>query len=629
MSVIDITFPGNVAQVANVAALRAVPSSYIADGTLYYVTALSIFGWDASSFEDDDGTIVIRPNDITPLQSGRWILNGSEIFASTHLANVGSVSRTNANLDSATQLAGSNYPFQDIVFDSETFGSPSSGLVPICSPPDAFFTPKNTYTYIGAGHVGGVQGSMHYLQIRGAPDAATANRNYTALQTINSATVPLGGTGLAMGTAKGGLFGFSPLAVLYPGATNILNLTGGEVNVQANAGSSVAYKSGLQIVAARDDAVQGSVYDAGLSLSSQFGAVGFKHGILFSGSNGQHAVKSTGTLIGAVDSVSCANGVNLIGSTFSGNAFSSNGFSVDGSGNTYALNFIATSVGSTVQIGSRVAAGAASTQFYTSGAAGSYDAALIGFGGTGAQGSGGILAHCSIFQPSVDNATSLGTSGNRWTQLFAATATISTSDASKKAVLGKLTEFASVLDAVGSVNLLAYKYIDAIAEKGAAARIHAGVLAQDLRDAGSANGVDLLAWGVLCRDPDMESVEEEYQAERPKRTISVIEEDEYTIQDGKAVKRRVTREVEHDETELLSVVDEDGAPVMIPARAADQSATPLMHSVPVMETYTATRTIQRRKTDDGGNDAWVWGIRYTEFMVLRQAWAEREMGIGE
>lgn len=76
MSVIDITFPGNVSQVATAAALRAIPSAFIKSDALYFVPALrSMFSWDGSSFADDDGATILRPNDITPLQAGRWLIS--------------------------------------------------------------------------------------------------------------------------------------------------------------------------------------------------------------------------------------------------------------------------------------------------------------------------------------------------------------------------------------------------------------------------------------------------------------------------------------------------------------------------------------------------------------------------
>ena len=80
MSVIDVEFPGNISQVASIADLRALPSPFISDGAIYAVGDAGIFTYDVGSVEADDGSSVIKPNDITPLQTGRWIISGGAVF---------------------------------------------------------------------------------------------------------------------------------------------------------------------------------------------------------------------------------------------------------------------------------------------------------------------------------------------------------------------------------------------------------------------------------------------------------------------------------------------------------------------------------------------------------------------
>lgn len=73
---LNITFPGNLAQVDTAAELRLVPSYLMNDGYLY--TALDIggiFEFDASSLAADDNLTVIKPADRSPLQAGRWVKN--------------------------------------------------------------------------------------------------------------------------------------------------------------------------------------------------------------------------------------------------------------------------------------------------------------------------------------------------------------------------------------------------------------------------------------------------------------------------------------------------------------------------------------------------------------------------
>lgn len=76
---VEINFPGNLAQVDDVATLRQVATFSLPLGTLYIVTeAGSTFEYDPGSVSVDDGVNVVRPNDKTSLQAGRWlfVVNG-------------------------------------------------------------------------------------------------------------------------------------------------------------------------------------------------------------------------------------------------------------------------------------------------------------------------------------------------------------------------------------------------------------------------------------------------------------------------------------------------------------------------------------------------------------------------
>jgi hypothetical protein len=74
VAAVNIQFPGNLAQVETAADLRGIPSSLIPAGTLYLVGALEgLFEFDSGSTAADDGSVVIRPYDRSPLEAGRWI----------------------------------------------------------------------------------------------------------------------------------------------------------------------------------------------------------------------------------------------------------------------------------------------------------------------------------------------------------------------------------------------------------------------------------------------------------------------------------------------------------------------------------------------------------------------------
>jgi hypothetical protein len=107
----------------------------------------------------------------------------------------------------------------------------------------------------------------------------------------------------------------------------------------------------------------------------------------------------------------------------------------------------------------------------------------------------------TAFQPTTDNAVSCGgPSPNRWSVVYAATGTINTSDArSKEQMRGiNAAETAVAMQLKGMIS--AFKFTDAVALKGSGARIHFGVIAQDVRDAFVANGLDPNAYGMFCHD---------------------------------------------------------------------------------------------------------------------------------
>lgn len=71
---IDVQFPGNLGQVDTIAKLRAVPTSGVDAETVYIAMDVGrTYSFDFGSLLNDDGINVIRPNDRTPLQAGRFI----------------------------------------------------------------------------------------------------------------------------------------------------------------------------------------------------------------------------------------------------------------------------------------------------------------------------------------------------------------------------------------------------------------------------------------------------------------------------------------------------------------------------------------------------------------------------
>jgi hypothetical protein len=116
-------------------------------------------------------------------------------------------------------------------------------------------------------------------------------------------------------------------------------------------------------------------------------------------------------------------------------------------------------------------------------------------------GSYGVFVNSNIaFAPNVDNTLTCGSSGFRWTTVYATTGTINTSDATQKEQIADLTvaELAVARRIKGLFKT--FKFKDAVATKGAGARKHIGVMAQDVQAAFAAEGLDAAEYGVFCSD---------------------------------------------------------------------------------------------------------------------------------
>ena len=106
----------------------------------------------------------------------------------------------------------------------------------------------------------------------------------------------------------------------------------------------------------------------------------------------------------------------------------------------------------------------------------------------------------SAFRPMPnDSSINLGQAGNLWKEVFAAAGTINTSDARQKANVADPDE--ALLRAWGRVGVRVFQMRDAIDQKGEeAARLHVGVVAQEVQTAFEAEGLDASRYGLFCHD---------------------------------------------------------------------------------------------------------------------------------
>jgi len=82
--------------------------------------------------------------------------------------------------------------------------------------------------------------------------------------------------------------------------------------------------------------------------------------------------------------------------------------------------------------------------------------------------------------------------------VYAGTGTINTSDEREKQQIKPIDDAA--IRAWGNVEYCQFKFNDAVSEKGENARWHFGVIAQRVKDAFEAEGLDAFSYGILCYD---------------------------------------------------------------------------------------------------------------------------------
>lgn len=104
----------------------------------------------------------------------------------------------------------------------------------------------------------------------------------------------------------------------------------------------------------------------------------------------------------------------------------------------------------------------------------------------------------AALSPNVDNSTSLGEASLRWSQVYAGAGSISTSDAAAKQDIEDITP--RVMRAWAKIKWRQFRMKDSVATKGSRARVHFGLIAQEVYAAFESAGLDPFEFGILCRD---------------------------------------------------------------------------------------------------------------------------------
>lgn len=98
----------------------------------------------------------------------------------------------------------------------------------------------------------------------------------------------------------------------------------------------------------------------------------------------------------------------------------------------------------------------------------------------------------------TDSSQNLGTPANKWKEVFSAAGAINTSDRREKDNISEPSD--ALMRAWGKVRVRVFQFKDALAKKGKNARMHVGLVAQDVVEAFASEGLDAARYGLLCHD---------------------------------------------------------------------------------------------------------------------------------
>ncbi len=147
-----------------------------------------------------------------------------------------------------------------------------------------------------------------------------------------------------------------------------------------------------------------------------------------------------------------------------------------------------------------------------------------------------IDSSTSAICPGRDATQQLGSSSFRYSTIFASTGSINTSDEREKQNIIKPDE--ALMRAWGRVNFRVFQFKDAVEKKGADARLHVGVIAQEVKAAFESEGLDANRFGLLCYD----EWEDEYE------TVEVVDTPEVLNEQGEVITPAIT----HVEKRLIT-----------------------------------------------------------------------------
>lgn len=119
---------------------------------------------------------------------------------------------------------------------------------------------------------------------------------------------------------------------------------------------------------------------------------------------------------------------------------------------------------------------------------------------TGAEGTERITVTYNNMYPVKDNTLEFGRTTNRWKNIYSTKGVITTSDVRLKTDIQSFTDSEKRVAMRLKALIKKFKFINSIKEKQNSARIHIGIIAQEVLSAFEAEGLDAFDYGIVCYD---------------------------------------------------------------------------------------------------------------------------------
>jgi hypothetical protein len=213
-----------------------------------------------------------------------------------------------------------------------------------------------------------------------------------------------------------------------------------------------------------------------------------------------------------------------------------------------------------------------------------------------------IIPHNLSDNAGRDNAIDLGFSATRFDDIYATNGTIQTSDRNEKQQITELT--AAEMQAAKAISKLfkTFKWNDSVAEKGDAARIHSGVIAQEVEAAMTDAGLDAGRYAFFISSTWWESTE-------------VIP----------AVEAVGAVEAVYDDVIIHAVLDESGSEIE-PERTEQRLVSEAVEAVEAQPERTVTHTHETaEEAPEGAVERTRKGIRYPQLLAFVGAATEQRL----